>query len=212
MTISTLDIRQLRRETGAGIMDCKEALRVSSGDFKEAIKWLRKRDLLKAEKKSDRVTKEGLIASYVHGDGKIGVLVEVNLETDFSARTSDFRSFVKNLSLHIAALRPIYVEEEDIPEEIKQEQDRLCKEQALSKGKKPPQVTDKIAQGLYNKWLDEICLLRQEFVYEGAKDGQTVHEALTALITKIGENILIRRFSCFVLGEEVIKEHKKRGP
>ena len=198
--ISPLEIKKLRQETGAGVMDCKKAFQASEGDFKSALEWLRKKGLQRAEKKSKRLAEEGLIASYIHGGGKIGVLLEVNSETDFSARSADFRSFVKNLSLHIAALRPLYIREEDIPEEIKEREKKLFMDQASSKGK-PPKIAQKIAAGLYNKWLDEVCLLKQEFVFEGAEEGQTVQQALTDLITKIGENILIRRFSCFVLGE-----------
>ena len=194
------EVKKLRQKTGAGFMDCKQALEASNNDFHEALAWLKKKGLSTAAKKSDRKAVEGLISSYIHGEGRIGVLLEVNSETDFVARNENFKAFVRQLSLHIAAMHPLYVKESDIPEETKAKESKIFKEQALSKAKKP-EVADRIAEGLYKKWLEEVCLLNQEFVRESQESKQTIEQALNDLISKIGENIIIRRFVRFSLGE-----------
>ena len=194
------DVKKLRQKTGAGFMDCKQALQASNDNFEKALDWLKKKGLSTAAKKSDRKAEEGLISSYIHGGGRIGVLLEVNSETDFVARNENFKSFVKQLSLHIAAMHPLYIKERDIPEELRAKENKIFKEQALSKAKKP-EVAERIAEGLYKKWLEEVCLLNQEFVRESQEGKQTVEQALNELISKIGENIVIRRFVRFSLGE-----------
>ena len=200
--ISALEVKKLRQQTGAGFMDCKQALQASNNQFEEALNWLKKRGLSTAVKKSGRTAKEGLITSYIHGQGRVGVLLEVNSETDFVARNDHFKSFVKELSLHITAMQPIYVEEKDIPKELVEKEKKIFKEQALSKAKNE-EISVRISEGLYKKWLEEICLLKQEFVRENAKNKQTVQQALNDLISQIGENIVIRRFVRFALGETI---------
>ena len=206
--IQALDVKKLRQQTGAGIMDCKQALQASDNNFDKAKDWLKKKGLSLAAKKSGRKTIEGIVASYIHGNGRIGVLLEVNSETDFVARNEDFKTFVKELSLHIAAMQPLYLKEGDIPEAVKQKESLIFQEQALSKAKNK-ETADRIAEGLYNKWLQEVCLLKQEFVRESANQKQTVEQTLQDLIARVGENILIRRFACFILGET---EEKSSAP
>ena len=202
--VQALEVKKLRMQTGAGIMDCKQALQASGNDLDKALDWLKKKGLSIAAKKSGREAAEGLVASYIHGNGRIGVLVEVNSETDFVARNEDFTSFVKELSLHIAAIQPLYVNENDIPEKERKKEKNIFEEQALSKAK-DKKMAGRIADGLYKKWLAEVCLLKQEFVRENAENKQTVEQALNDIISRVGENILIRRFACFVLGETVQK-------
>lgn len=198
--VQALEIKKLRQKTGAGIMDCKQALKASNNDFSKALDWLKKKGLSTAAKKSSRSAQEGLVASYIHGNGQIGVLLEVNSETDFVARNEHFKSFVKELSLHITAMHPLYIKEDDIPKEIKEKEKGIFEEQALAKAKNK-EVAGKIAEGLYKKWLAEVCLLNQEFIREGAEGRQTVQQVLNDLIARIGENIIIRRFARFALGE-----------
>ena len=198
--IHSLEVKKLRKQTGAGIMDCKQALQASNNNFDKALEWLRKKGISTIAKKSDREAAEGLISSYIHGNGRIGVLVEVNSETDFVARNESFKSFVKELCLHIAAMQPLYLKEEDIQEKEK----KVFEEQALLKSKNKAMV-GRIAEGLYKKWLSEVCLLKQEFVRENAVNKQTVEQALNDLIARIGENIVVRRFVRFALGETTRK-------
>ena len=198
--VQAQDVKNLRQKTGAGFMDCKQALTACNGDFESALTWLKKKGLSAVAKKSDRKAGEGLVFSYIHGNGRIGVLLEVNSETDFVARNENFKTFVKQLSLHISAMGPLYIREEDIPDNLKEKEKRIFKEQALLKAKKP-EITEKIAKALYKKWLEEICLLKQEFVRENQEGKQTIEQALNELIARVGENIVIRRFVRFVLGE-----------
>ena len=227
VSVSPTAVKDLRRETLAGWMDCKKALQASSGDRGKARDWLRMKGLSTAQKKSVREASEGLVASYIHGQGRIGVLLEVNTETDFSARNQSFKSFVKDLSLHIAALQPLYIKEEDIPEPVRQKEKAIFEQEARSQAKTEA-IALQIAKGRYQKWLSEVCLLQQEFVrpseqgHDGAaldkkkpaaqaqkKSQPRVEQALSDLIAKIGENIVIRRFACFVLGGAV---EPKRAP
>lgn len=189
-------VKQLREQTGAGIMDCKRALGESKGDLAKAVEILRKKGIDTAGKKASRDTKDGLISSYIHMGGKIGVLLEVNCETDFVARTADFNNFVKDIAMQIAAASPLYVNREEVPAEwIAKE-----KEIALVQIKdKPPQVAEKIVQGKIDKRIQEICLLEQNYIKD---DKQTIKDILTAIIAKTGENIIIRRFVRFELGEK----------
>ena len=206
--VQALEVKKLRQQTGAGIMDCKQALKASDNNFDKAVDWLKKKGLSTAAKKSGREAADGLIASYIHGNGRIGVLLEVNSETDFVARNEHFQSFVKELSLHIAAMQPLYVHEPDISEEIREKEKTIFKEQALSKTDNK-QRAEQITDGLYKKWLSEVCLLKQEFVRESAERQQTVEQALNDLVARVGENIVIRRFVRFALGETAHKKENK---
>ena len=203
--VQALEVKKLRQKTGAGIMDCKQALQASNNNLDKALDWLKKKGLSTATKKSIREATEGLISSYIHNNGRIGILLEVNSETDFVARNENFKLFVKELSLHIAAMQPLYVQESDIPENLREKEKKIFEEQALSKSKNK-EIAPRIAEGLYKKWLAEICLLKQEFIRENAENKQTVEQALNELIARVGENILIRRFARFALGETVQKQ------
>ncbi|MCY4321594.1 MAG: translation elongation factor Ts [Bdellovibrionaceae bacterium] len=206
---SAQEVKKLRQKTGAGFMDCKKALESCDNDLEKALIWLKKKGLSTVAKKSGRKAVEGLIFSYIHGNGRLGVLLEVNSETDFVARNEKFKNFVKQLSLHILAMEPLYIKENDIPEELKVEEKKVFNNQALLKSKKP-EIAQKISEGLYKKWLEEICLLNQEFVRENQESKQTIEKALNELISQLGENIVIRRFVRFALGET--HEEKKNGP
>lgn len=197
MSITAEMVKNLREKTGAGMMDCKKALTEAGGDFDKAVELLRKKGLAAAEKKAGRQASEGVIASYIHMD-KIGVLLEVNCETDFVARTDDFKQFVKDVAMHIAAAAPRYLKREDIPEDVINKEKEIYREQI--KGK-PEHVIDKIVEGKLEKFYSETCLLDQVFVKdpEGKKK---VKDILTELIAKLGENIVIRRFVRYQLGEE----------
>ncbi|MBI4972110.1 MAG: translation elongation factor Ts [Candidatus Omnitrophica bacterium] len=189
-------VKQLRDRTGAGVMDCKRALGESKGDVEKAIEILRKKGIDTAGKKASRETKDGLVTSYIHMGGKIGVLLEVNCETDFVARTSDFGNFVKDIAMQIAAASPLHVSREDVPANWIEKEKEIALEQI--KGK-PPQVAEKIIQGKLDKRYQEICLLEQNFIKD---DKHTIKDILTAIIAKTGENIIIRRFVRFELGEK----------
>lgn len=196
--INAKQIKELRDKTGAGMMDAKKALEESGGDVDQAIENLRKAGALKAEKKADRVAAEGLIHAYIHGEGRIGVLVEVNSETDFVARNEEFRELVHDLALHIAASSPLYVSREEVPSDILEKEKDIYKEQALGEGK-PGDVVDKIVAGKIAKYYEEVCLLEQPFVKD---QDRTVEELIKEKIAVIGENIQVRRFTRYVLGEQ----------
>lgn len=198
MNISAAQVKELRDKTNAGMMDCKEALLASGGDFEKAVEYLRKKGLSAATKRSSRAAKEGTIASYVHMEGKIGVLVEVNCETDFVARTDRFKTVARDLAMQIAAANPKYVKAEDIPEEELNREKSIYKEQALAEGK-PEKVIDKIVEGKLKKYYEEVCLLDQRFI----KDTDiTVRDLVNNLIAASGENVMVRRFARFQLGED----------
>lgn len=190
-------IKDLREKTGAGIMDCKTALKDAGGDVEEAIKVLRKKGLAAAAKKAGRATKEGLIHSYIHAGGKIGVLVEVNCETDFVARTPEFTEFVHNIAMHVAAAEPRFVSKEDVTLDDLTREREIYAEQALATGK-PEHVVDKIVDGKMSKFYSQVCLLEQPYIRDPDKSvGQMVQEA----VASFGENIQVRRFVRFRLGE-----------
>jgi elongation factor Ts len=194
-------VKELRDKTGAGIMDCKEALKVSIGDFEKAIDYLRKKGMSAATKRSSKAAKDGGIASYIHMGGRIGVLVEVNCETDFVAKTDDFQVLAKDLTMHVAAANPLYVKPEDIPSDIIEREKEIYRSQALAE-KKPEKIWDKIIEGKLKKYYEDVCLLNQKFI----KDTDiTVEALLNNMIAKTGENIVIRRFVRFQLGEELKK-------
>ena len=191
-------VKELREKTGAGIMDCKKALQECQGDLEKAVEALRKKGLATAVKKASRATNEGVIHSYIHMGGKIGVLIEVNCETDFVARTEEFKELVHNLAMQVAASSPLYVSKEDVPEDALEKERRLYREQALEQGK-PEKVIDRIVEGKLNKFYQEVCLLEQPFIREPEK---TVSQLITEHIAKLGENIRVKRFVRFQLGEE----------
>jgi elongation factor Ts len=198
MDIDVSLVKDLRQKTGAGIMDCKRALKETQGNMDKAIEFLRQKGLAKAIKRVGRRADEGLIGSYIHAGGRIGVLVEVNCETDFVARTQEFKDLVKDISMHIAATDPQYLRREDVPEEIIQKEKHILRLQALEMGK-PEKVVDRIVEGRMERFFSEICLLEQAYV----KDlDVTVGNLLNSLVGKMGERIAIRRFSRYQLGEE----------
>jgi elongation factor Ts len=199
MANGTADMgKKLRDRTGAGMMDCKKALVKCNGDEEKAVEALRVKGLAAAKKKAGRAANEGLIASYIHPGDKLGVLVEINCETDFVARTDDFKEMVKNVAMHIAASDPIAVDKENVPENVLEAEKKIIAEQAKESGK-PENVIEKIVEGRLNKFYEESCLIEQPYV----KDPDiTMKEYVDSIIGKLGENIVVRRFVRFKLGEE----------
>ncbi len=197
MDISVELLKDLRQRTGAGVIDCKKALQESKGNMEAAIDYLRRKGLATAAKKAGRIATDGLVSSYIHAGGKMGVLVEINCETDFVAKTEDFQTFVKNIAMHIAAANPQYIRREEIPEEILEREREIYRIQALDAGK-PQKVIDKIIEGKMERFYSEVCLLEQTYVRDS---DLTIKEVFDAMIAKIGENIAIRRFVRFQLGE-----------
>ena len=195
--ISAAMVKELRDKTGAGIMDCKAALTESDGNIEAAIDFLRKKGIATAKKRAGRAASEGTIQSYIHMGGKIGVMVEVNCETDFVAKNDDFRDFAKNIAMHIAATNPVGIIPEDVPEDIIEREKDIYRAQALETGK-PENILDKIAEGKLLKYFKENCLLQQPYVRD---PDMTVEDLLNENIGKIGENITIRRFCRFQIGE-----------
>ena len=190
-------IKKLRDKTSAGIVDCKKALKESGGDIDKAIEILRKRGAVLASKKAGRTAKEGRIESYIHLGGKIGVLVEVNCESDFVARNDDFKAFVKDIAMQIAASSPLYLKKEDVPAQAVKKETEIIRAQVTDK---PAAAIEKITEGKLNKFFEDICLLEQPFI----KDANLkVKDVLTSMIAKIGENIVIKRFARYLLGEEI---------
>lgn len=196
--ISAQMIKQLRTRTNAGVMDCKEALTEAGGDLEKAVDFLRKRGVAIALKRAGRETSQGLIQSYIHTGGKIGVLVEVNCETDFVAKTDEFKAFVKNLVMHIAATKPLGIRAEDISEEVIQREKEIYRAQAVEMGK-PEKILDKIVQGKMEKFCKESCLLDQQYVRD---PDITIQDLIHDIVTKTGENITVRRFVRYQLGGE----------
>lgn len=196
--ISAAMVKELREKSGAGIMDCKEALSECDGDMEKAVDFLRKKGLATAAKRAGRATSEGTIQSYIHMGGKIGVMVEVDCETDFVAKTDDFIEFARNLAMHIAATNPVGVTAEDVPEEIIKREREIYKDQALEMGK-PEQMIDKIVNGKLNKFFKESCLMDQQYVKDPDK---TISDYLNEVIAKTGEKITVKRFARFQVGAE----------
>jgi len=195
--ISAKDVKALRDQTGAGMMECKGALVEADGDMEKAIEILRVKGAAKAAKRGDRAAAEGIVTSYVHSTQKIGVLVEINCETDFVARNDDFQEFAREIAVQIAATGPQYVSEEEIPEETKQAELRIYEEQASDK---PENVRPKIAEGRLRKWFEEVTLLPQEHVNKDKHGGQTIEQMRQAIAHKTGENVQIGRFTRFQVG------------
>jgi elongation factor Ts len=200
MTVTADKVKELREKTGAGMMDCKKALSDSSGDMEKAIDMLRQKGLATATKKAGRTASEGLVASYIHMD-KLGVLVELNCETDFVAKTEDFKGLVKDIAMHIAAANPAYISREDVPHDVIEREKEIYKAQVANK---PPQVVEKIIEGKVEKFFADTCLLEQVFIKdpEGKKK---IKDLITERIAKLGENIVLRRFARFQLGEGIQK-------
>ena len=197
--ISAKDVKALRDRTGAGMMDCKAALTEAAGDVDKAVEILRVKGQAQAQKRSGRVASEGAVASYIHAGGKIGVLVEVNCETDFVARNEDFQEFVRDVALHVAAANPQYVSEDEVSEEAKAAEARIFEEQAADK---PENVRPKIVEGRIRKWLEEVVLLNQEHVHGEKHNGKTIEQLRQDISAKTGENVVIRRFTRYAVGEE----------
>ena len=201
MEITANLVKDLREKTGAGMMDCKNALVESKGDIEQAIVILRKKGLASAQKKAARVAAEGMIGHYIHAGGKLGVLVEVNCETDFAARSDEFQILVKDIAMHIAAQNPLYVRREDVPGEVLEKEKEIYKDQARSAGK-PANIVDKIAEGKLESYYEMACLYDQKFVKD---PNVTVKDLINNLVAKIGENIQVRRFARFKTGEGLEK-------
>jgi elongation factor Ts len=197
MAISMELVKELREKTGAGMLDCKNALEKANGDINKAIEILREKGLAVAQKRSGRAASQGMVGAYIHMNGKIGVLVEVNCETDFVANTKEFQDFVHELAMQIAATDPRYVKREDVPEEVIAKEKEIYAKQ-LEEQKKPPQVIEKIVAGKLEKFYEEVCLLDQPYVRD---DKKKISDLLKDLIGKLGENIVVRRFVRFQVGE-----------
>ncbi|HOI16052.1 MAG TPA: translation elongation factor Ts [Geobacteraceae bacterium] len=202
MTITAAQVSELRKVTGAGLMDCKKALAETGGDQEKAVDYLRKKGLAAASKKAGRIASEGVVGSYIHAGGKIGVLVEVNCETDFVAKNEAFQVFVKDIAMHIAAASPQFVRREEVPAELLEREKDIYRAKAKESGK-PDAIIEKIVDGQINKFYGDICLLEQAFVKDPDK---TIQTYLNETIASIGENMSIRRFTKFVLGEGLAKK------
>jgi elongation factor Ts len=200
--VSLESIKILRDRTGAGMVDCKNALAANGGDIEKAIDWLRAKGIAKAAKKASRAATEGLVDYYIHGNGRIGVLIEVNCETDFVAMTDNFKSLVRDIAMHIAAAAPEYVSIEDIDADAREREKRVQIERVMAEGK-PEKIAEKIVEGRMSKWYEEVCLLEQKFIKD---DSKSVKDLITAAVATIGENIKVRRFSRFALGEGLEKK------
>ena len=195
--ISAKEVKALRDRTGAGVLACREALAEASGDVERAVEILRARGQAQARKRADAEASEGVVQSYIHAGNKIGVLVEVDCETDFVARNDNFVEFARDLALHIAAASPLAVTDEDIPAEDREREERIATEQAADR---PENVRERIVQGKLDKWLDDVVLLRQKHVNEDKHGGKTIEELRAELASETGENVVIRRFTRFSVG------------
>ncbi|MBW5444543.1 translation elongation factor Ts [Cohnella sp. CFH 77786] len=202
MAINAADVKTLRERTGAGMLDCKKALEEANGDLTKAAELLREKGLAAAAKKGDRIATEGIVESYIHGGGRIGVLVEVNCETDFVAKTEQFRTFVKDIAMQIAAANPKFLSREEVSQEELDKEREILRNQALNEGK-PEKIVDKMVEGRMNKYYEENCLMEQAFVKDPDK---TITTLLNEKIAAIGEKISIRRFARFELGEGLEKK------
>ncbi|MDW7675723.1 MAG: translation elongation factor Ts [Bacillota bacterium] len=216
MSISASLVKELRERTGAGMMDCKKALGETDGDIDKAIDYLREKGLSAAAKKASRIAAEGIVEAYIHGAGRIGVLVEINCETDFVAKTDNYKELCRDIAMQIAASKPTYVSKEEVPADVIEKEKEILKAQAINEGK-PANIAEKMVEGRIEKFYKEVCLLEQPFIKDSDK---TVHQIVVEKIASIGENISIRRFARFELGEglekrkdnfaeEVMKEAKR---
>lgn len=202
MAVNASAVKELRERTGAGMLDCKKALEETNGDIDKAVDVLREKGLSAAANKAGRTATEGTVESYIHAGGRIGVLVEINCETDFVGKTDQFKSFARDIAMHIAAASPLYVRREEVPAEVVEKEKEILKAQALNEGK-PEKIVEKMVEGRVNKYYEENCLLEQSFVKDPDK---TISQLLNEKISTIGENISIRRFARFELGEGLEKK------
>jgi len=202
MPITAQDIAKLRAQTSAGMLDCKKALEETGGDFDKAAEWLRKKGIAKAAKRADKVAAEGAVASYIHGAGRVGVLVEVNCETDFVAKTDAFQELVKDIAMHIAAVAPLCVSRDEVPADAVAKEKDVHAEQLKNEGK-PQEMIEKIVEGKLGKWYSEVCLLEQPFIKD---EDKTIEQLLAEKTGEIGEKITVRRFARYELGEGIEKQ------
>ena len=199
MNITSQMVKDLRDKTGAGMMDCKKALSENNGDMEKAIDFLRQKGLAVAAKRSGRATSEGVVETYIHAGGKLGVMVELNCETDFVAKTDDFREFARDIAMHIAAACPVSLSRDDVPADIVERERQIYIQQAIDSGKSAD-IAEKMVGGKIDRFLSEICLLDQQFVKNAPNVKKTIQELMTELVGKMGENISIRRFARFQVG------------
>lgn len=204
MEITAGMVKELREMTGCGMMDCKKALAETNGDMQKAVEFLREKGLASAAKKAGRIAAEGVVEAYIHGGGRIGVLVEVNIETDFAAKNAEFRSFVKDIAMQIAASSPQYVQREDVPAEVVEKEKEILKVQAMNEGK-PESIAEKMVAGRIDKFFKQVCLLEQPFIKDTDK---TVQDVVNEKIAMIGEKISIRRFVRYEMGEGLAKKEE----
>ena len=203
MAITAAQVKELREATGVGMMECKKALTETNGDMEKAMEWLRKKGIASAEKKSGRVAAEGVVEAYIHMGGKIGVMVEVNCETDFVAKTPEFKAFVRDIAMHIAAANPAYLNREEVPAEILDKEREILRAQALNDGK-PEKIVDRMVEGRVEKYYKDNCLVDQPFVKD---PNMTIAQYVTQRVQMTGENIKIRRFVRYEMGEGLEKRH-----
>lgn len=204
MQITAQMVKELRDMTGAGMMDCKKALEAAGGDIQGAVKWLRENDLATAEKKAGRIAAEGVVDAYIHEGGRIGVLIEVNIETDFAARNEAFKGLVKDMAMQVAAMKPLYVRREDIPAEVVEREREIARNQAIKSGK-PEKIVEKIVDGRMEKYFQEVCLMEQQYIRD---DNLTCEQLIKEMIGKVGENIKVRRFVRYEMGEGLEKRQE----
>lgn len=199
--ISAAQVKELRERTGAGMMDCKKALNEVDGIMDKAIDYLREKGLAAAAKKEGRIAAEGIVEAYIHGGGRIGVLLEINCETDFVAKTDEFKQFARDIALHIAAAKPLYLVKQDVPEEVLEHEKNVLKAQALNEGK-PEKIVAKMVEGRIEKYYKEVCLMEQAFVKDPDK---SINDIVLEKTAKIGERIVVRRFARYEMGEGIEK-------
>ena len=197
-------VKELRTRTGVGMMDCKKALTEANGDMEKAVDILREKGLSKAAKKAGRIAAEGIVGSYIHGNGRIGVLVEINCETDFVAKTDDFQALAKDIAMQIAAANPLYVSREEVPADVISHEKEVYRQEALNEGK-PEKIVDRMVEGRVEKYFKEVCLLDQPFIKDGDK---TINDVVLEATVKMGEKVSIRRFTRYQLGEGIEKKQE----
>ncbi|HAL74478.1 MAG TPA: elongation factor Ts [Clostridiales bacterium] len=204
MAVTVDMIKELREKTGSGMMDCKKALTETSGDMEKAIIWLREKGISSADKKMTRIAAEGIVDAYIHAGGRVGVLIEVNIETDFAAKNEDFRKMVRDIAMQVAAMKPLWVSKAEVPADALEKEREIVRNQALNEGK-PEKIVDKIVEGRLSKFYEENCLLEQPFVKD---DSKTIGTLVKEMIATIGENITVRRFVRFEMGEGLQKKEE----
>lgn len=204
MTVTIEMIKELREKTGSGMMDCKKALSEANGDMEKAVAWLREKGIASAEKKSTRIAAEGIVDAYIHAGGRVGVMIEVNIETDFAAKNEDFRRMVRDLGMQVAAMNPRWVAKDDVPADELEKERQIVRNQALNEGK-PEKIVDKIVEGRLAKFYEDNCLLEQAYVKDDSKKISTVVKEMIAVI---GENITVRRFTRYEMGEGLQKKEE----